>query len=194
MHLSFKKSCHLAAFPFCLMEDDLIKDYGLRGFPGGTSGKESVCQCRSCKRRGFDPWAGGFSGGRHCNPLQYSCLENAMGRGVRQATVHGVAKSWTQLKWLSTQHVGSMRAGIRWVPQPSGAWQCRLSTNTDGWMGQGTYCERLWASYFSSLGPASFLWKMRGFDFIMFLSCYKLPKVQWKFLVWEALELDKRKW
>ena len=28
------------------------------GFPGGTSGKESACQCRRCKRRGFDPWVG----------------------------------------------------------------------------------------------------------------------------------------
>ena len=31
------------------------------------------------------------------NPLQYSCLENSMDRGAWQATVHGVAKSWTQL-------------------------------------------------------------------------------------------------
>jgi len=31
------------------------------------------------------------------NPLQYSCLENAMDRGVWWATVHVVAKSWTQL-------------------------------------------------------------------------------------------------
>ena len=29
--------------------------------------------------------------------LQYSCLENPMDRGAWQATVHGVAKSWTQL-------------------------------------------------------------------------------------------------
>ena len=29
--------------------------------------------------------------------LQYSCLENSMDRGVWWATVHGVAKSWTQL-------------------------------------------------------------------------------------------------
>ena len=28
----------------------------VRGFPGGTSGKEPTCQCRSCKRCGFDPW------------------------------------------------------------------------------------------------------------------------------------------
>ena len=28
-------------------------------------------------------------------PLQYSCLGYAMDRGAWQATVHGVAKSWT---------------------------------------------------------------------------------------------------
>ena len=26
------------------------------GFSGGTSGKELTCQCRRCKRHGFDPW------------------------------------------------------------------------------------------------------------------------------------------
>ena len=31
------------------------------------------------------------------NPLQYSCLENSMDRGAWWATVHGIAKSWTQL-------------------------------------------------------------------------------------------------
>ena len=31
------------------------------------------------------------------NPLQYSCLDNPMNRGVWWATVHGVAKSQTQL-------------------------------------------------------------------------------------------------
>ena len=29
-----------------------------QGFAGGTSGKESTCQCRRHKRRGFDPWVG----------------------------------------------------------------------------------------------------------------------------------------
>ena len=28
----------------------------LRGFLGGTSGKEPACQCRRYKRLGFDPW------------------------------------------------------------------------------------------------------------------------------------------
>ena len=27
-------------------------------FPGGTSGKESTCQCRRHKKCGFDPWVG----------------------------------------------------------------------------------------------------------------------------------------
>jgi len=35
------------------------------------------------------------------NPLQY-CLENPMDRGAWWATVHGVEKSQTQLKWFST--------------------------------------------------------------------------------------------
>ncbi|CAN0401695.1 unnamed protein product [Rangifer tarandus platyrhynchus] len=26
------------------------------GFPGDARGKESVCQCRRCKRLGYDPW------------------------------------------------------------------------------------------------------------------------------------------
>ena len=47
----------------------------------------------------------GFSSGSvekgHGNPLQYSCLENPVDRGAWWATVHGVAKSWTWLKWLS---------------------------------------------------------------------------------------------
>ena len=30
--------------------------FPLGGFPGGTSGKESACQCRRLKRHGFDPW------------------------------------------------------------------------------------------------------------------------------------------
>ena len=38
---------------------------------------------------GSVPGAGRSPGGEHGNPLQYSCLENSMGRGARWATVHG---------------------------------------------------------------------------------------------------------
>ena len=35
-------------------------------------------------------------GGRHGNPLQYSCLENPKDRGAWQFTVYRVAQNWTQ--------------------------------------------------------------------------------------------------
>ena len=40
-------------------------------------------------------------GGGHGNPLRDSCLENPVDRGAWWGTVHGVAESWTCLKWLS---------------------------------------------------------------------------------------------
>ena len=43
------------------------------------------------------PGSGRSSGEGNGNPLQYSCLENPMGGGAWQATIHGVTKSWTQL-------------------------------------------------------------------------------------------------
>ena len=46
---------------------------------------------------GSIPRPGRAPGGWHSNPLQYSCLENPMDRGARQATVHGVAESQTRL-------------------------------------------------------------------------------------------------
>ena len=46
---------------------------------------------------GLIPGFGRSPGGKNGNPLQYSCLGNPIERGVWQATVLGVAKSWTQL-------------------------------------------------------------------------------------------------
>ena len=46
---------------------------------------------------GSIPGSGKSPGGRHGNPLQYSCLENPMDRGAWWATVRGVAKSQMQL-------------------------------------------------------------------------------------------------
>ena len=66
--------------------------------PGGASGKEHACQCR---RHRLHLWIRKNPEEGHGNPLQHSCLENPMVIGAWQATVHGVAKSWTQLKWLS---------------------------------------------------------------------------------------------
>ena len=43
------------------------------------------------------PGLGRSSGEGNGNPLQYSCLENPTDKGAWQATIHGVAKSQTQL-------------------------------------------------------------------------------------------------
>ena len=65
------------------------------GFPGGSDGKESACNAGDL---GSIPGLGRSPREGNDNPLQYTCLENPMGRGAWQATVHGVTKSWT---WLS---------------------------------------------------------------------------------------------
>ena len=50
---------------------------------------------------GLIPGLGRSLGEGHGNPLQYSCLENPIDRGAWWATVHGIAKSRTQLKQLN---------------------------------------------------------------------------------------------
>ena len=50
---------------------------------------------------GLTPGSGRFPGKGNGNALQYSCLRISTDRRDLQATVHGVAKSWTLLKRLS---------------------------------------------------------------------------------------------
>ena len=90
-----------------------VHSFNFRGFPGGSVGKESACNAGDARDSGSIPGWGRSPGGGHGNPLQYSCLENPMDRGAWQATVHGVTKSWTRLKWLSTHHQVSMSSGIK---------------------------------------------------------------------------------
>ena len=58
----------------------------------GSDGKESTCNAGDWAST---PGSGRSLGGRHGNPLQYSCLENPMDREAWWATVNGVAKSRT---------------------------------------------------------------------------------------------------
>ena len=44
----------------------------------------------------FDAWVRKIPWRRQWQPMHYSCLENPMGRGAWQATVHGVTESWTR--------------------------------------------------------------------------------------------------
>ena len=71
----------------------------LRGFPGGSNGKESACNAGDL---GLIPGLGRSPGRGHGNSLQYSSLENFMDRGAWQATVHEVAKSRTRLSTAQT--------------------------------------------------------------------------------------------
>ena len=65
-----------------------------QGFPGGASGKESLLMPETwVPSLGWEDSPGIGNG----NPLQYSCLEISMDREAWWATVHGVAKSRTQL-------------------------------------------------------------------------------------------------
>ena len=78
-------------------------------FPGGSDGKESPCNAGdvgSISRSGRSPGEG------NGNPLQYPCLGNPMNRGALRAVVHGVEKSWMQLKWLTQKNL-SLRVIVK---------------------------------------------------------------------------------
>ena len=64
------------------------------GLPRWLNGKESSC---SAGDMGSVSGLRRSPGEGNSNPLQYSCLGNPMDIGAWWATVHGVAKSQTQL-------------------------------------------------------------------------------------------------
>ena len=66
----------------------------IKGFPGGSDGKESACNSGD---PGLIPRLGRSPREGNGNPLQYSCLENSMDKGAWWTTVDEVAKSGTQL-------------------------------------------------------------------------------------------------
>ena len=59
------------------------------------SSKESACNAGATGDTGSISGSGRSPGERHGSPLQYFCLENPMGRGAWQATVHRVTESRT---------------------------------------------------------------------------------------------------
>ena len=66
--------------------------FGNGGFPGGSDGKESVCNAGD---PGSIPGLGRSPGEGNGYPLQYSCLSNSMDRGA----------------WQATQSMGTQRVG-----------------------------------------------------------------------------------
>ena len=58
-----------------------------QGFPGSSGGKESVCNAGDM---GSIPGSGRSPGEGNGNPLQYSCLENPMVRGLQPAGLQSI--------------------------------------------------------------------------------------------------------
>ena len=84
----------------------LSSSKSIMGFLGGPMVKNPPANAGDV---GLIPGWGRSPGGGNGNPLQYSCLENPMDRGVWWVTVHGVMKSWT---WLSIYtHTKSVKLG-----------------------------------------------------------------------------------
>ena len=65
------------------------------GFPGGAVVKNPPANAGDARDADSIPGSGRSPGGGNSNPLQYTCLKNSVDRGTWQATVHGVANSWT---------------------------------------------------------------------------------------------------
>ena len=73
--------------------------------PGGSVVKRMPANARDTGDMGLIPGSGRSTGEGNGNPLQYSCLENPMDIGAWWATVHGVAKSRTQLSDFTSHNV-----------------------------------------------------------------------------------------
>ena len=107
----------------CIYKQDNSQWVGiLQGdFPSGSDGKESACNAED---QGSIPGLGRSPGEGNGNPLQYSFLENSLGRGAWQATVHGAVKSriwpsnWAhKTKHTATQRLRKENSGMRktWI-------------------------------------------------------------------------------
>ena len=81
------------------------------GFLGGSVAKNLPASVGSAGDVDWIPrWRRSPKGG-HGNPLLYSCWDHPMDREAWRATVHGVTKNQTWLKWLN-KHSNLGNAGL----------------------------------------------------------------------------------
>ena len=74
------------------------------GFPGGSVVKNPPANKGDARDMGLISESGRSPGVGIVNPLQYSCLENSMGRGAWRATVYGVTKESDTTEHAHTQN------------------------------------------------------------------------------------------
>ena len=114
-------------------------------FSCGSDGKESACHVWD---PGLIPGLGRSPGEGNGFPLQYSCLEYFMVRGVWQAAVHGVTKSRT---WLSNSTF-------------------LLIYNINFYLFK---CTLLWLAYLSRFSRFIHVWHVS--DFLSFIKLNNIP-------------------
>ena len=93
--------------------------------PWWLSGRESACNVGD---PGWIPGLGRSPGEGHGNPLQYSCLENPMDRGVWKAEGLRVAQSQTWLKLLSRSSRSIPHWMVRGEQHELGDWHWHIYT------------------------------------------------------------------
>ena len=81
------------------------------GFPGGAVARNPPANAGDTRDAGSTPGLGRSPGVGNSNPLQFSCLKNPLDRGAWWATVHRVAKSWTQLSDGAHTHAVTLGLG-----------------------------------------------------------------------------------
>ena len=84
----------------------------LRGYRQPSNSKESACHAGD---QGLNPGSGGSPGEGNDDPLQYSCLENPMGRGAWRATVDGVIKG--RIGWPPAPEAQPVSGSARRAPR-----------------------------------------------------------------------------
>ena len=110
--------------------------FHLSGFPGGSVGKNPPANAGDS---GSIPEWGRSPGEGNSNPLQDSCLENPMDGGAWWATVHGIAKSRTQLSDFTFTFKSNGTSSNRLPWWLSGKESIRQAGNTGSIPGLGRF-------------------------------------------------------
>ena len=118
-----------------------------KGLLWQLSGKESTCDARDTGDTGSISWLGRSPGGRHGNPLQYSCLENPMDGGAWWSKG---SKSWTRLSDFTFHfhfrklHIN--RSTKNYLPQRTVFTQRFIQGQPPNWKIAEMFLHRQWKS------------------------------------------------